>query len=633
MRNFTLLSFLLAGFFLYSQDKEYNSGTIPDVLKKNADAVVLLDEVAIIIDDRDKMTVQNKRVVTVLNKSGNSAVRNYAFYDGVTKLKDLSAELFDANGNSVQEIKKHDFKDIAAVDGISIYTDSRYQYFEYTPLAYPYTISFTYSYNTPNTAFIPPWIPIDKFNVSVKKSNYKITYPEAFKIRTKKNNFDSYSIEERSAGNVIDLQLTNAPAIKEEMLSPPFSDMAPNFILALNEFHLEGLDGYGADWKNFGKWQYDHLLENRDIVSPETINYVRMLVAGVDDPLEKTKLIYKYVQEHTRYISVQLGIGGWMPIQAEEVDRVKYGDCKGLTNYTKALLKTQGITSFYSVVWAGDSKRNMEPDFASMQGNHVILNVPIKDQEIWLECTSQEIPFGFLGDFTDDRDVLVVTEDGGILKRTESYLDTINKKITKAYLEITDQGMLKGKVMLRSEGIEYSDRFGISRLSEKKKDETYKEYWGYLNGLVIDEMIQIDDRVNVVFEENVVMEVPSYANTVGNDLIFKLNAFDVTNFIPTRYADRKQPFEISRGFLHEASSSITIPEGFNIKDLPAPVAITTIFGTYEMTVEKVSKQEFTYQRKLLIKEGLHPKEAYNVYRDFRRTIAKQDNTKIILTKI
>lgn len=322
-----------------------------------------------------------------------------------------------------------------------------------------------------------------------------------------------------------------------------------------------------------------------------------------------------------------------MPIQAEEVDRVKYGDCKGLTNYTKALLKTQGITSFYSVVWAGDSKRNMEPDFASMQGNHVILNVPIKDQEIWLECTSQEIPFGFLGDFTDDRDVLVVTEDGGILKRTESYLDTINKKITNAYLEITDQGMLKGKVMLRSEGIEYSDRFGISRLSEKKKDETYKEYWGYLNGLVIDEMIQIDDRANVVFEENVVMEVPSYANTVGNDLIFKLNAFDVTNFIPTRYADRKQPFLISRGFLHEASSSITIPEGFNIMDLPAPVAITTIFGTYEMTVEKVSKQELTYQRKLLIKEGLHPKEAYNVYRDFRRTIARQDNTKIILTKI
>ena len=78
------------------------------------------------------------------------------------------------------------------------------------------------------------------------------------------------------------------------------------------------------------------------------------------------------------------------------------------------------------MLWAGERKRSVEKDFSSMQGNHAILNIPNNGNDIWLECTSQTIPFGFLGDFTDDRDVLVVTPEGGIIKRTPAYLNEDN---------------------------------------------------------------------------------------------------------------------------------------------------------------------------------------------------------------
>jgi hypothetical protein len=55
------------------------------------------------------------------------------------------------------------------------------------------------------------------------------------------------------------------------------------------------------------------------------------------EPIMKAKLIYDYVQQKSRYVSIQVGIGGWKPMDASDVDRLGYGDCKGLTNYTKAL--------------------------------------------------------------------------------------------------------------------------------------------------------------------------------------------------------------------------------------------------------------------------------------------------------
>jgi len=77
---------------------------------------------------------------------------------------------------------------------------------------------------------------------------------------------------------------------------------------------------------------------------------------------------------------------------------VKYGDCKGLSNYTHAILKTVDVASYYTVIQAGSQKVDFDSDFAAMQGNHAILAIPYKNQYYWIDCTSQTHPFGFVGD-------------------------------------------------------------------------------------------------------------------------------------------------------------------------------------------------------------------------------------------
>ena len=136
------------------------------------------------------------------------------------------------------------------------------------------------------------------------------------------------------------------------------------------------------------------LIKGRDIIDEATKLKVLDLVKDATSSLEKAKIVYQFMQNKTRYISVQVGIGGWEPIAADKVDKVGYGDCKGLTNYTKALLDVVGVTSYYTVVYAQE-KRDLDTNFASIQGNHVILNIPRKKKDIWLECTSQTITIRF----------------------------------------------------------------------------------------------------------------------------------------------------------------------------------------------------------------------------------------------
>src|SRR5579863_10407875 len=151
------------------------------------------------------------------------------------------------------------------------------------------------------------------------------------------------------------------------------------------------------------------------------------------------------MQQKTHYVSVQMGIGGWRPFTAADVDKDGYGDCKALVNYTKALLKSVDINSYYCVVYGNtEEKLSLRDDFASLQGNHVILCLPFKNDTTWLECTDQKIPLGFLGDFTDDRTVLAFTPEGGKLMHTPKYTTDENLEKRKANFVIDQEGRLSG---------------------------------------------------------------------------------------------------------------------------------------------------------------------------------------------
>ena len=544
----------------FSQTNKLSSLSVPPHLKENANAVFRDNSIEITIEAVDRMLVRNRQVVTVLNKKGNVDARIVEAYDNDTKITKLSAKIYDAFGNEIKKYTKNKFIDISAVSGGTLYSDSRVKYIDYIPVAYPYTLVFESEYRTSSTGFIPRWIPNNGYYVGVEKSTYILNNPLKIKLRTKEKSFKGYPIENLSTGVNLHYVIKNQKALKPENLSSSYLEYMPQLMVASNEFALKKVTGRASNWKEFGEWMHRKLIQDRDILDVSTIEKIKSLVADVTDPIEKAKIVYKFVQDKTRYISVQVGIGGWEPISANQVDQVGYGDCKGLTNYTKALLDAVGVTSYFTLVYA-QQKRNIVKDFSSMQGNHAILNIPNNGNDIWLECTSQTVPFGFLGDFTDDRDVLVITPEGGIIKRTPAYFNEDNLQTIDGSIQLYEDGSVKASLERVSHGIQYDQKSRYDSMSEEDLKKHYKtKDWSYNNNLEINSVALENDKDSVVFTEKMKTSITDYATINENDYLFRVNMFNRNTNVPKRYRDRTLPLKISRGYQDIDQYSYVIPK-------------------------------------------------------------------------
>ncbi len=585
--NIPLILFLFIISNLFSQNFDLSALTIPDSLKTKANAVIRYENTSIEIVSQSKMTIEKEMIVTVLNKLGKSKSNIHLWYDDHTKVNNVGAKIYNAFGIEIKKIKRGDFKDVSAVSSNDLYSDNRILYYEYIPISYPYTIKYHYTTTTSHTAFIPDWTPVNNYYTSTQKSNFTLEFPESISINFKEQNLKKYQIENNSTNQLISYTLLNAKAIESEHSSPLFTQFSPSVNFSANKFSLGGVDGEADNWKDFGKWMYDELLDGRSEL-PESVKLeIKNLVKGITDEKEKIRLIYDYMQEKTRYISVQIGIGGWKPMLASEVDKLGYGDCKALTNYTQSLLKAANITSYYTVIYA-KRRRDIDNKLSAMQGNHAILMVPTKKDTIWLECTSQKAPIGYMGKFTDDRDALVITPEGGKIIHTKSYSNTESKQIIKGEYTLDENGNISAKAKIESSGIQYDDHYFLADFDKKEKDHYYKDFFNNINNIKIKTIKLNNDDINAVFTENIEFSASNYVVKSGERMLVRINAFNVNQNIPKKYRNRKQKLEIQYGFLDKDEVIINLPKNYTIESMANEKEIKSDFGTYKIQLEKMA---------------------------------------------
>ncbi|WP_291128121.1 DUF3857 domain-containing protein [Flavobacterium sp. UBA7682] len=624
---------LLFSFFVSAQKLEYSILTIPDSLKQNANAVVRSNQLNINIASQKSMTFKKLKVVTILNELGLRSLDLSENYDKNNRVNKIEATAYDAFGKELKTYRRKDFKDQSATDDGSIFSDNRVLYLDYTPITYPFTMVYESETESANTVFIPSWFPIEGYLVSTQNTLITISFKPELKLNVKELNFsDNFPIDKLETSGSISYSAKNLMAQKPEELSPKFEQIFPKVMFGLSVFSLEGVNGKADSWNEMGKWFHDEILYGTNELSDETKNKVKNLVGNEKDPLKKAAIIYKYVQEKTRYVSIQEGIGGWKPMLAKDVDKLGYGDCKALTNYTKTLLEQVGVTSYYARLYGDSNKREINTDIVSFQSNHVILAIPNHTDYVWLECTSQILPFGFQGDFTDDRNAFVIKPDGGEIVRTKTFTETDNLKTIKASYTITQEGNLTGKVKIISKALRYDSSYSKERMSKEDQIKNYKEEFSNINNLTIKKISFSNNPATIEFIEDLELVAEGYAQNSGGKLLFALNAFDQNSYVPKRYRTREFPFQMDRGYTNEAEIEITIPDGFIIEAKPDGITLDTEFGYYKIEFIAETANKIICKRKMVLKKGFYDKSKYESYRKFRETLAKNDNSKIVITK-
>ncbi|MES2277413.1 MAG: DUF3857 domain-containing protein [Bacteroidota bacterium] len=630
--------FLTAGFCLMAMicnaQQNYDAGLIPKPLLAYSSAVVRYSDQEIEVKDLDNTIYHIKEAITVLNKNGDKHAEIAVWHNKSNIIRYIKGAIYNAAGKPVGKFAEKDFEDASAADNSALFEDSRVKHYQPAIIEYPYTVEYEYEIRSKQTLNFYNWEPNPATGVSVEKSVFSFTSKPDFKINYKEINTPNKAVISTSAQGLKTYawHLDNLRSVKYEPYSPNPEQYLTMVKIAPEKFMYEGISGSFTNWKELGQWVYDKLLLNRDAIPVETVEYIKQLTTGISDPKLKAKKIYEYMQHKTRYVSIQVGIGGYQPFLAADVDKSSYGDCKALVNYTHALLKTADIESWYCIVKSGSRKRSFMADFASMdQGDHVILCVPFKNDTTWLECTSQTIPFGFLGDFTDDRWVLACTPDGGKLMHTPHYAATTNVIRRKADFVIDDKGELSGTMVTAFGGTDYDTRDSFIDESYTEQLKSIREAYPIINMDIEKLEFTKAKSSDAVTTENIKLKAREFAAFNSDKYYFKINLANRADHVPDEVRNRSTDVYINRGYVEEDEISYQLPAGYKPEKILLNQTFDKPFGKYTVSMH-LNGQQLVYKRKFQLNDGTYSKDSYQDLVDFYQSVADADAYNMVLVK-
>jgi len=205
-----------------------------------------------------------------------------------------------------------------------------------------------------------------------------------------------------------------------------------------------------ASWEAVGRW-YASLERDRRAPSPEVRARAEELARDRGAEMEKLQAIYDYVARNFRYVSLSFGLGRYQPHSAAVVLSNQYGDCKDKHTLLEGLLDSVGIHASSALI---NSSRKLDPDVPSpSQFDHVISVIPVGQEMVWLDTTTEIAPFRLLTYNLRQKKALVVPPSGAArLMETPADTPVVNAQTSELEGRVSELGKLSAHVRLSFSG-------------------------------------------------------------------------------------------------------------------------------------------------------------------------------------
>lgn len=613
-----------------SQDFKLMAFIIDSTLTENADAVIRYHHTRIRRTSLKKAVVEVEYAVTIMNRNGNKHAWLVVPYNNHKQVQKIEGSFYNSLGIKTREVDKNDIKDYSAYADYTFFSDSRVKAVKVTSDDYPFTMVYKYKIRMNGLVGFDTWMPVRYPRLALEYASLKTETPEELSIRYKTSNSDIDFETVSEDGSIrYEWQLENVAAYTEEPFMPPKGRFLPWVALAPNDFEYDRTTGNFETWQHYGKWSYA-LQRSRGNIPPETIALIAELTVDDTSALQTIEKVYRFVQQNTRYVNISLGIGGFQPMDARDVAETGYGDCKALTNYTKACLAAAGIESWYAEIISDKSPRRIDTAFTSInQTNHVILCVPQPDDTLWLECTNPDIPPGFIGRYNSNRNALLVTPEGGKIVNTPEYTYLDNKTISTLDFSIDGYGGLTGNADFAFTGNNCGRFSSLLKLSGREQRQWLLRHYLpndlRLKNFGASAANDSGYRVNL----NLEVQKDKFAKQAGKRLIFQPLVFQGTNTELPGDTARKHDFYIKMGETRSDTINYNLPANYKIEYLPESISASCRAGSYKLEVEQ-NPGCVKLIRQFILKQGLYPVSGYPEIYEFFKTVSEGNRSSVVL---
>ena len=576
----------------------------------------------------NKLTEEKSVLIQINNRSGEGLTRISIPYNKNNNIDQLIGYICDINGKIIRKLNNKEITDVSSISDISLYEDNFVKKFELKHNTYPYRIFYKYSVTYKEFISIIDWFPIIDLQSQTDEAILNIEIPVDYKI-----NVYTQNIKNAETDTVDDMvhykwKASYYDLIHDEIYSPSFENIVPNVKVVPLFFNYD-LAGSCETWESFGTWIYK-LNSGLDVLPEFEKKRISLIIDTINNDTQKIKELYHYLQDNTRYVNVSIDIGGLKPFPASHVCQNKYGDCKALSIYMKSLLDFAGIESYYALIYGDERPVDIIQQMPGQQFNHAIIMVPTENDTIWLECTDNINPFGYVGTFIQNRFALIIKENGSQFSKTPklTFKDVCEEK--KVFFELSESGLCQVELtdILRGQNYEIFN-YCLHNLSEQEKTEFVRKNIPFENfSLKKWELLRTDrDSPQIIFRSELLL--PGYIKTYNNILVAEIIPCEIPLF--ENPENRKLPIRFDFPICFKDSIIYQYPRNF-FPVIPDSIKINSKFGFYALNLESTDNQ-IHINRELYIFSGEYPISDYKELYFFIQKIKDLEKKNPMIFKI
>jgi hypothetical protein len=294
-------------------------------------------------------------------------------------------------------------------------------------------------------------------------------------------------------------------------------------------------------------------------------------------------------------------------------------------------------------------RRGVVREFPSpLNFNHMIAAIPLRESAselvsvlehpelgklLLFDPTDDSTPFGHLPPHLQGTTALLVHGNHGDIIETPVAAGTYNHQILSGSFTVSAEGKLQGELVKMSWGhigvVERSGLQGDTHEGWMRRAESWAA--ASLPGVLIRKISIGGLNETGLLSEKYEIEAPYFAQSAGELAVFPPALTGLPHPWPPHEEKRNYPYQFRYLRANGIDFQFSLPEGFNVEALPAPVELATPYASFRAKVTQEGNR-LRYNALFEIKRLSVPPEDVQALREFFESMDAADHSLVILKR-